>query len=224
VIIPLSKGKETVVIGKDAILGKKSWYFRGGYAVRSTQAEDEYMHRTVAERMGLDIFGLEVDHKNGNKLDNRRGNLRVATHEENGSNRTATRAVTGYKGVTILGKRFVAQIKHKGHTFRLGSYGTAEQAAAAYDHAARDLFGEFACLNGVKTKFVDMRGKRCTNTSGYRGVSWHKKAKKWAVSLRANKKTIHVGSFADKEEAARAYNDAAIKYLGPNAYQNQIGS
>lgn len=61
-----------------------------------------------------------------------------------------------------------------------------------------------------------------TNTSGYYGVSWNTAQRKWIVTIRINKKTIRVGYFRDIEEAARAYNEAAVKYHGAIAKLNNV--
>ena len=63
-------------------------------------------------------------------------------------------------------------------------------------------------------------GLKANNTSGYKGVSWHKPTKKWGVKIKLNGKSIHLGHFIDKHEAARIYNEAALKYHGAFAYQN----
>ena len=52
------------------------------------------------------------------------------------------------------------------------------------------------------------------NTSGYKGVVWHTIAKKWIASIKVNQKYIYLGLFIDKKQAAKAYNNAAIKYFG----------
>ena len=100
--------------------------------------------------------GIIVDHKNGDALDNRRGNLRVCTHFQNFWNRPAANIPTKtskYKGVHKIAsptrKRWCAQICAKGKRFTLGTFLTAEDAAYAYNLKAIELFGEFAVLNDI---------------------------------------------------------------------------
>ena len=92
-----------------------------------------------------------TDHVNGDGLDNRRGNLRPATHAQNMQNRRTPRhSTTGFRGVTPRrdGRRFMAQIQSKAAPRRyLGDFPTPEAAARAYDAAALALYGEFASLN-----------------------------------------------------------------------------
>ena len=65
--------------------------------------------------------------------------------------------------------------------------------------------------------------KRKSDTSSrYKGVSWHKCAKKWQSSIRINRKLIHLGCFVDEEEAAQAYNEKAIEIFGEFAVLNNI--
>ena len=66
------------------------------------------------------------------------------------------------------------------------------------------------------------RGKQANNTSGYKGVFWNKGAKKWIPAIRVDKKMIALGCFDCKIEAAKAYNEAAIKYHGEFARLNEI--
>ncbi|MEZ0393216.1 MAG: AP2 domain-containing protein [Pseudobdellovibrionaceae bacterium] len=63
---------------------------------------------------------------------------------------------------------------------------------------------------------------RTQGTSLYKGVSFYAKNKCWRAGIRVDGKSIHIGFFASEEEAARAYNEAAKKYFGENAYQNQV--
>lgn len=60
------------------------------------------------------------------------------------------------------------------------------------------------------------------NTSGFKGVCWHKKAKKWAARIKVNRQEIYLGLFKTKEEAAEAYNKAALEHFGEFARLNEI--
>lgn len=103
-LIPLTHGYFAQVDDADyGFLIKYKWHFRRGYAARnSSTAEGRgrvvFMHRVIAETP----IGLETDHANGDKLDNRRCNLRVATMAENQRNRPAYRNnKSGLKGVSF---------------------------------------------------------------------------------------------------------------------------
>ena len=66
------------------------------------------------------------------------------------------------------------------------------------------------------------RGAQANNKSGYKGVSWHKHSKKWQSQIKANDKVIPLGYFDDPIDAAKTYNEAAIKYHGEFARINII--
>lgn len=94
----------------------------------------------------------EIDHINGNPLDNRKINLRICTRVQNEANKPPGR----------------------------------------------------------------------NNTSGYKGVHWEKRLKKWRVKIKENKKIIHLGLFEKKEVAAQAYNEAAKRIHGEFAWLNPV--
>jgi hypothetical protein len=106
---------------------------------------------TRSIRMHILIMGRPyIDHINRNGLDNRRENLRTATHQQNSRNMSPRKdGLSPYKGVSFhsLNGRWRARIKVDGKYVSLGVYATQEEAARAYDAAARELFGEFACPN-----------------------------------------------------------------------------
>lgn len=107
------------------------------------------MHRLIMDAPE----SLEVDHINGNRLDNRRENLRLCTSSQNKCN----------------------------------------------------------------------RGLRRDNTSGYKGVSWHKQRQKWSVRIKTPYgKYLSCGLFEDKREAALAYNKAALNFHGEFAHLNKL--
>jgi hypothetical protein len=87
----------------------------------------------------------DVDHENGNSLDDRISNLRPATRSQNTANTRRRRDnLSGYKGVSRRRKKWEARIRVRGEPICLGCFETPEDAHAAYVEAARKHFGEFA--------------------------------------------------------------------------------
>lgn len=147
--VPLSQGLYALIDACDwPKIAAHTWCAyrsrRTHYAQRAVYAGGQSttlkMHRLIA---GVPD-GVDVDHKNGNGLDNRRRNLRAATQTQNNGNR------------------------------RLHS----------------------------------------NNTSGFKGVSWHKRGAKWLASIRINQRAQHLGLFTDPVEAAHAYDSAARLHFG----------
>jgi hypothetical protein len=149
--IQLTGGEIVLVDDRDyESLSQWKWSLFKGYPARCRKRlgvnRFVSMHREIVDPPK----GVEVDHINGNKLDNRRENLRLSTRSQNQINQGLTRKNTsGYKGVTfhrVLNK-WQSQIGIDGKTLYLGLYATPEEAARAYDAKARELFGGFARLN-----------------------------------------------------------------------------
>ena len=121
------------------------------YAYAQTKSGPVYMHRLIAKTPP----GHETDHINGDGLDNRRSNLRVATCSQNLANRWKPRRSDGssassrFKGVCWDRSRskWQAKITVSGHCRNLGRYATEEEAARAYDAVAAATWGVFARLN-----------------------------------------------------------------------------
>ena len=153
--IPLSQGKFAIVDDEDyQEMSKHQWILSNkGYAIRKKswdgQRKTVGLHRELVQAPD----GFEIDHINGDPLDNRKQNLRVCTRQDN-------------------------------------------------------------CYNS---------GKRKDNTSGYKGVSWHVREKKWRAQIKQNKKRFYLGYYSVKEEAARAYDEAAQKLHGEYARPNLKG-
>lgn len=147
--IQLTRGKVAIVDDEDySRLSSSTWHAVGPlqngkwYAANESR---EYMHRVVA-RAGPQE---RIDHENNDGLDNRRANLRRCTPSQNQANRHVVRSASGFKGVSYDGRRgrWVAKITVNYRTLNLGRFATAEDAARAYDAAAREHFGEFAFGN-----------------------------------------------------------------------------
>lgn len=152
-IIKLTKNKETLINDEDyTYLSQFKWQLSSeGYAQRVTsrklgKRKSIQMHREIMNCS----TGKEIDHINGNRLDNRKENLRICTSQQNQFN--------------------------------------------------------------LK--------RRINNTSGYKGVSWHKKDKKWRARIKADNKYIFLGNFDSKNKAAKAYDTAAKQYFGEYARLN----
>lgn len=142
-----SNGKSVWVDPADLPLVERySWsaHVKGG-AVAYTGGgraapKNEYMHHLLLPQKD----GFVVDHINRNTLDNRRCNLRYATRSENGANMDRG---SKYKGVTPHGTGFKAQITVDGINRVLGTFASEEEAAKAYDVAAKTQWGVFARTN-----------------------------------------------------------------------------
>jgi hypothetical protein len=112
------------------------------------------MHRVIWERaFGTIPVGLELDHKEHGQfggLDNRRENLRLATRsDQNRNTRKQSGTVSKFRGVYWHKKasKWAVEIHVHDYPVYLGLFESEEQAALAYDSAARDKFGKFAQLN-----------------------------------------------------------------------------
>lgn len=123
---------------------------RGNYrAVRCPRIDEDnpvyLMPRLIMGASG----GEEVDHINHDTLDNRKSNLRLCSHQENMCN-SQPKGQSEYKGVypTDWGT-WCAAVTVNGERFYLGSFPSEQDAAAAYNKAAKDKHGEFANLNNL---------------------------------------------------------------------------
>lgn len=147
--IPLTKGKLAIVDDDDYdwILSMGKWNASGRYAMkhssRKTGKKPIWMHREIINAPK----GKQVDHINGNRFDNRKSNLRLATQTENNWN-TCTRKdnTTGYKGVCYRPKfkDYVAYINVNGKRIHLKTYRNVEDAIKARKEAELKYHGDFA--------------------------------------------------------------------------------
>lgn len=148
VSISLSRGLTSVIDDEDAALvGAYFWY-----AHKSRQDWYARTNSLGGVRMSRFLMGAApgqlVDHRNGDTLDNRRANLRLADLCQNRSNSRFRAPRSGYKGVSQRPSgTFCARIEVRGQARGLGTFPTAEEAAHAYDEALIAAYGEFARPN-----------------------------------------------------------------------------
>lgn len=92
------------------------------------------------------------------------------------------------------------------------------------DHISRDTLDNRRCNLRIVTNAQNMWNQRMrsNNTSGYKGVSWHPVNKSWTARLDHNGEKIQRAGFKSRHDAARFYNDAALKYHGEFARLNII--
>lgn len=117
-----------------------------GYAACKAGGKSILLHRLIMSPKPGEL----VDHITGNTLDNRRANLRICTSAQNSKNQLLrVDNTSGFKGVRrhTSGAKWEALIKHNGKRHYLGLFDDPRVAAHAYNRAAIQLHGEFACLN-----------------------------------------------------------------------------
>ncbi len=220
-----------------------TWHIRnGGYAAhpyreagRGSKQRLILMHRLVNNTPD----GLFTDHINGNKLDNRRENLRTVTLTTSAWNVGMKPTNTsGYSGVTWWerDRKWTAQVMHNRRMHRIGYFDTKEHAALAYNVAAQELKGPYARLNVVPHESLSLadqeafvacwtatrhspRGSR----SGFRGVIRHgTSGRLWRARISKDGMRYELGTFPTRDEAAAAYNTKAQELFGGRARLNPL--
>ncbi|MCK5341869.1 MAG: HNH endonuclease [Candidatus Heimdallarchaeota archaeon] len=126
---------------------KRTMYARGWIKING-KFKSILMHRFIMNLRSGD--NKQVDHINGNGLDNRKGNLRICNNKQNAQNRgKRINCVSKFKGVARVSNsnKWQAQIWHNGKKIYLGVFSKEEDAAKAYDIEANKLFGEYSNIN-----------------------------------------------------------------------------
>lgn len=156
--IPLSLGLVALVDEEDyAWASQWKWHAskgrRGSYYARRNRPRGERaaggisLHREIAKPLP----GQDVDHIDGDTLNNTRANLRCCTHQQNCWNsRRSCRNISGYKGVSWSERdqHWRVLLRINGRNTWIGAYDSAEAGAAAYDAAVRRHRGAFGLTNG----------------------------------------------------------------------------
>jgi len=149
--LDLTRNKTSIVDDdRYKYLNQWKWHYSHGYAIRAEIIDSKqikiYLHRFI---LGCPE-GLEVDHINQDKLDNRVSNLRIVTRQQNVMNKGKnSNNTSGYKGVSFQksANKWEASIGLDGHKIYLGLFADAIDAAKVYDQSALKFHGKFAKLN-----------------------------------------------------------------------------
>jgi hypothetical protein len=148
--IPLTQGLVALVDDNDfEELSKFKWHAKKDrntyYANRTIGRKTVKMHRVI---LGLNSRYQQGDHKDGDGLNNQRHNLRVVTRRRNGANRRKHATCSSkFKGVYLDKGKWRARLGLNKKKIELGYFVDETCAAKAYDVAAKQHFGEYACLN-----------------------------------------------------------------------------
>lgn len=173
------EGKFTLVDDEDfKRLNKHKWNIRSDkkgqeYIRTRFRGEDLYLHRHLLNAPK----GVDVDHVDGNRLNNQKSNLRLCTRQQNSFNSKKRKQLSGYRGAYFIPGRmkhpWVARYGYNYKTFNIGYFSTAIEAAKAYDMKVKELYGEFANLN-FSNKSKNMMVKILSDRQIFTNLSLHK--------------------------------------------------
>ena len=248
--IPMTQGKFALVDAEDyEWLSKYNWRASNSKSLWSVKRERREGGRQKSISMASEIMrppiGAKVTFKNYDSLDCRKANMQIVSHSEAMQHREKLNKnkTSLYKGVfwAKANQKWRASIAKDGKRYYLGYFSDEEEAARTYDEKALELYGETASLNcsdnsgtPAVVNHKRLRPARKSNigrrgisrrplrkkTSQFKGVCWHKDARKWTARIKLEGKGYYLGCFAKEADAARAYDEAAVGMFGEGAYLN----
>ena len=146
--IQLSAGRGVVLVSDEDYqeLSAFKWYLHSaGYAYRAKKVAGKQTNYLMHREIMKPETGLVVDHKDGNRLNNQRGNLRIVSMSQNGCNKPVVAGTSKLRGVSWHASKgkWRAVIKLDRKSRHVGYFATEQEAASAYARAAAELHGEF---------------------------------------------------------------------------------
>jgi hypothetical protein len=154
-LLPLTNSTKSTIVDDDAYewASKYRWILdASGYASRSNSTDKNLpkmirLHREIMNHPE----GQSIDHKDRDKLNNQKSNLRICTPSQNMANKSKTHGSSRFKGVSWVKDKmkWCAFTKKNRKTIPLGCFNDEVEAAKVYNTKMRELHGEFALLNEV---------------------------------------------------------------------------
>lgn len=210
--IPLGNSEKVALISPEDYerVSQYNWSLSSqGYVVRNNYFDGknhtQKLHRFIVNAQKGDI----VDHKNRDRLDCTRDNLRHKVTPQNSCRnrgKFAGNYTSKYKGVAFVCNRWIAYIYVNRKRIVLYRGDSEEQAGVAYNIGARKYFGEFAVLNDIDESLVPKP------PIVYKGVSFDKKRHKWVARITIDSKCVQIGRFNTQKEAFDARVKAEKQY------------
>lgn len=157
--IPLTKGYVAIVDDEDfERLNQYKWCY-SIYAERGIRKGNRVFHKKMHHLLLPPKDGFEIDHINGNKLDNRKENLRYVTRSQNMMNRMVSGKSSKYKGIykDKDSNYYVAQIKANNKLQYYKRFSNEIEAAIAYNKNLEQYHGDYSLFNDVVLTDVDAK-------------------------------------------------------------------
>lgn len=186
--IPLTKGHFAIIDAEDYNFVMQ-WKWQSAQARPDANIYAKRTHRAIGGRKTIAMHRLimncpddmQVDHIDGNGLNNSKSNLRICTRLQNNLNRKINKSnATGFKGIYKHGISYCGEIGYQGKQYQLGAYNNPELAAKVYDIHALKFNGEFANTNFPLT--IDEQSELWEFFTTYpifrkKGAKYHAKSK-----------------------------------------------
>jgi hypothetical protein len=201
----------------DKIKNYTWWIGKNGYVYTKIYFENKskiiYLSRLIMDANGNE----EIDHIDRNKLNNKKGNLRIADRVTNNANKSKVglNYSSTYKGVLKVKGGWKARIGINNKEINIGTFTNEIAAANAYNFYAELYLGEYAFKNlcEVMDDWI-LHRRKYGNKTIFQGVTKREDKilpKPWQVYLNINGKRKCVGHFSTDLEAAKVYNEEALK-------------
>lgn len=206
-LIPLGKSGKFAIVDEEDYewLSQWKWRLGNGYAVRSINRKTTGMHRVINQTPE----GLETDHINRNKLDNRKSNLRSATRSANSKNRALSpKNVSGCAGVSWSKDKqaWLAITRIEKKRWNLGCFEKMEDAKRALT--------DFLSADPKDHEKIAASYKKIKSNND--GVCWDKNRQNWIAYYCVNRKTHRIGGFKNKEDAIAARKNWELSQSDPS--------